>query len=616
MLRLLAAALAVCLARPAPGIINLRFTPADLVRLSGQIFLLQVSAPVDGRLRARVVETLKGDAPAGKTLVLDASEAEQLREADVAAAFAGRRTAAGVLLFGKRRRRRSPDTPAGLVQVGLTWFAVYRDGEDLYLDRDERDFVSVWAGSAEMLAEAVRYVRSDPAASFPVTSSIRWGGDLRLGRLGGPASGCLAADLGEPVGRCVLVLSDRGDRVYRAGSDGAPPADVTEQAGLATASRRAVLADMDGDGRVDLASWDGAALDLALRKDDGGLAAPARAAAVPDCRSLAAVDAGDRGAGLVVGTAKEPLLLVREGEAFVLRPLTGRAADGGAPDLGPGGRCVVADVDGDGRCDVLQLFARGMRRYAGQGGGRFKPPAAVEVPLVADPSAAVCGDYDTDGRLDLVVAGRTGFVLLVRGAGGGWRNVTRATGELDFHGNAGRPRILDACPCDINNDGRQGLAFFYPEVNPMVFFNRGFACFGLARELNLSKDSGSLELAGARALAGGQSAGTMLDFSGDTAPDLVAVTPAGDVWVLVGKGEEDARPGLTVSLAPAARGPVTVSVAADGRHTGMYVVRPGRPVCVGRERPGPVRLEWTDASGRVTTQEVTVGVGSRFEIGP
>ena len=44
----------------ALGVINPRFTPADLVRSSAQILLLEVSAPSQGALAARVVETLKG----------------------------------------------------------------------------------------------------------------------------------------------------------------------------------------------------------------------------------------------------------------------------------------------------------------------------------------------------------------------------------------------------------------------------------------------------------------------------------------------------------------------------------------------------------------------------
>ena len=202
------------------------------------------------------------------------------------------------------------------------------------------------------------------------------------------------------------------------------------------------------------------------------------------------------------------------------------------------------------------------------------------VPLVKSPCAAVCGDYDADGRLDVVVAGEDGLALLRRARDARWDNCTHVTGELAYHGNANRPRIVGAAPCDINNDGRQGVAFFYPQRNPLVFFNRGFACFGLARELELS-GSGSVapepldpfapppepKLKGAEALQHGQAAGTVLDLNGDGIADLLAVASGGEVWALFGKAEDRQPLGLTLALPPTARGPATISVSNDRRRS-------------------------------------------------
>ena len=49
--------------------------------------------------------------------------------------------------------------------------------------------------------------------------------------------------------------------------------------------------------------------------------------------------------------------------------------------------------------------------------------------------------------------------------------------------NLNAPQIVSITPWDINADGRQGVALFYAGIAPKCFFNRGFGCFGLAREL-------------------------------------------------------------------------------------------------------------------------------------
>jgi hypothetical protein len=605
---------------PALAIINPRFTPADLVRSSSQIVLLEVSAPKDKVLTARVVEILKGAPLPQKKLKLELSDDSEVAEDNVAQLFGPRRTASAILALAPTDKK-ARDVPAGAVQIDTQWFAVLRQRGKWYLDKDRRDLFAVWAGSARMLAEATRYVLAEPSASFPVRSEMTWGSDLRLGKLSGPANGCIVSDLGEPIGLCAIMLSDGGDRVYRAASKGQPPADITRQLKLATSSKVAAPGDFDGDGRVDLASWNGKALKLARQAPDGTFAVRSLKAGLPECLSLDALTIStETGAGLLAGTRRGPVALVPDGRgSFAARALAGGAEQEAIRDLGPGGSCAAADFNSDGRCDVLQLFTKGTMFYAGEGAGRFKAPLKTMVRLVKRPCAAVCGDYDADGRLDLVVAGEDGLTLLRQAQDGHWDNCTYITGELAYHGNASRPRVVGAAPCDVNNDGRQGVALFYPQRNPMIFFNRGFACFGLARELELS---GSASVAGepldpfapplkpklkaAEALQRGQAGGTVLDLNGDGIQDLLSATPEGDVWVLFGKAEDRRPLGLAVVLPPRAKGPATVSASNERRRIGMHVVRPGIPAYIGLQEPGPIRLEWAGPDGKPRKREVIV----------
>jgi hypothetical protein len=172
------------------------------------------------------------------------------------------------------------------------------------------------------------------------------------------------------------------------------------------------------------------------------------------------------------------------------------------------------------------------------------------------------------------------------------------------------------------------VALFYPDRNPMLFFNRGFACFGLARELELSGMGAAMadgplnpdaqapqpKLKGAEALQAGQAAGTVMDLNGDGIPDLLAVTPQGEVWALFGKAGDREALHLTVALPSRAAGPVTLAVSRDKRRIGMHVLRPGVPATIGIQEPGPVLLEWTGADGKPQKRQVTVERPARIEL--
>jgi len=629
----MAVALATFLA-PALGIINPRFTPADLIRTSSQIILLRVFAPQEKYVEAEVVETLQGEALDEKKLKLDFADAEDLSTDEITDALGGVKAADAVLLLAKRQRQ-GGDTPVGFLQIGTQWFAVYRKQGRLCLDKDKRDMFAIWAGSARMLAKAIRYVQSEPLAKFPVRAEMAWGESLRLGKLAGPAGGCLVADLSQPTGLCAIVLSEAGDRAYRAARKDGKPTDVTAQVRLGTASKAAAIGDFDGDGRVDLISWDGRALRLTAQTAEGAFAAPKECAQLSECLSLDCIDAGGLRPALVAGTSQGPVLLVWDaGGALKVQPLASDKES--LAKLGPGGLCVVADFNGDGRSDVMALFTKGALLYAGEGPGRFKAPESIALPLVDRPCAAVCGDFDADGLLDVIVAGKDGLTLLSRESPDRWSNITYLTGELAYHGNANRPQVTGCAPCDVNTDGRQGMALFYADRKPLLFFNRGFACFGWARELDLDPSSAATDsgagppedilgqpkpasAGGPEDLKQGQTTGVILDLNGDGVPDMLAVgAKEREVWAVFGCRQEDQpRRTCVLILPPVAPGPITVTVRDGSRIAGMYVVRPGIPAFVGRAQAGPMVLGWIGRDGRAVSREVVVpDEGGCFEIKP
>lgn len=584
--------------RPAPGLINPDFTPVDMVQSSARIVSLEVTAPQEGRMTARVLKTLKGKALGERVIHMDATKGEIMRPNEAVAAFAGRERLAAVFFEHEEPGWGEPD---GILRLDTTWFAVrFSDGGLWHLDRDQQDAEAIWAGSALQLERAVQYVLDDRAATFPVAASIRWQKIESLGRLEGPANGMLRADLRAPTGRVALVLSSGGDRLFQVQDEGRTPADVTEQVRLSTASRQAAVGDFSGNGRLDIASWDGKELHLAVQGEDGTFSTRSSGIRLSDARSMAAVDFGVGRSGLLIGQGSgPPLLITPDGtDGFTGNPLPVSGAD-----LGAGGICLAADLDGNGRWDVIQAFSGGLVLYrGGDRPGTFLKPVAIPMRLVGNPRSILAADFDLDGRLDLLIAGEGGVVLLRQEGDLRWVDATQITGELWRHANVGDEGIVAMSAADINADGRPGVTLMLPGANPMVFFNRGFAVFGLAMGLVLA-DS---ELDDAGALTRGQTAGLMADLTGNGAQDLLTVDLDHRLWLVKAGMIEETALWLTLSLPDEATGPRTVTVKVRDRVEGIHLVKPGVPAVIGCRRRGPVDLTWSEPDGSQNTRRVVV----------
>ena len=592
------AAMVLALVAPSTALIDPNTTLVELVSQSRAIWRVRVSRPDDGQLKAEVVDALVGEAPADKALVLDTADAQDLDEEKLASTFGEAAALDGVLLV--RKEKRDGATVASL-QIGSLWLGLTQtDGKGRWtLDADPDNLETVWGASARLLVPAIRYVTSTAGANFPVEAHLTWADEAALGTLTEPATGCVVTPLG------VAVLSTGGDRMIAPGEGGAAPTDVTARLGLATRSKALTAGDFNADGRADLASWDGARVRLAVQKADGTLAAPTDGLPLDGVVSL--VSLGDRLAaaradGLVLLTVKGPGLDL---EAKAL------AAPADAASLGAAGAATAADLDGDGRVDLVQAYEKGLAVYAGAADGTMAAATVVKVPVVESPRAIVCGDYDTDGRLDLMVAGK-GATLLSRDAGGAWRAAIAETGEL---GVAVRPDqaqsvYVDAAPADLNGDGRQSVTLLAPDMAPGLFFNRGFACFGIARQLGESGE----DLESVAALSSGQQAGTMVDLNGDASPDLLAVDSQRRVWAVLSEPDQLRRLELTVALKAPSAAPVTVTAVRGDVALGMWVVRPGRAAVFGVPRAGPVVLTWTGPEGTKNTRTLVVTRPLRAEL--
>lgn len=193
----------------------------------------------------------------------------------------------------------------------------------------------------------------------------------------------------------VFLASDGGDQLYR--WNGKTLEDVTSKLALKSKSSVFAWGDFNGDGRLDLASWDGKELTIHSQKADGTFSTAAVRlgdALKNGCLSLSVLGVGQSGKpGLLVGTKASPLILTfkPDGSAESKPLVTGNLP---AKDLGEAGRCFVADFDGDSFPDVVQTFAHGGLFYKGKAGGTFAPPVNNEVGFGKAPYGACLGDYD------------------------------------------------------------------------------------------------------------------------------------------------------------------------------------------------------------------------------
>jgi len=613
-------ALAACLAAcgPAGALINPEYTPVDLVRQSEVILRLELSPPdAKGALGVQVVEALEGQAPANLALVADLRE--KLVKDALARAFAGGKKAVPALLFlgdhsaakGEAAAAAGPAQTVGVLHLRIEragdvsrWLGVYKGaGGSFAVGTDPLDMKAVWAGSNGQLLRAVRYIRSDYRADMPVTAGVAWGGEARLGTVEGAVGGARAIDpdgSGKPL---LFIAAAGGDRLY-APQPGRKLADVTAQRKLTTRSRHFAWGDFDGDGRADLASSDGKTLSVARGRADGTFAAPAVVGGFGLAPIGLCVAPAEGRAALLVSTPAEPLLVTMGQAGKPARVPLPKPAGGYTP-LGEAGPCVVADFDGDGRADVLQPAAKGTLLYRPTAGGAYAAGVAVAAGLGVRPSEVAVGDFDADGLLDCLLTCRKSCGILHNLGGGRFRETLDEAGEVVYNtqGLADGSALLD-----LNNDGRLDMVLTRHNTPLQLYFNRGFACFGYAVDLELKRS----DLACARSVDRGQQAAPAADFDGDGAEDLAVVAANGEAWVLFRDAAGGAALGLTVSLPAGAPGPAVVSAADRKRSLGARLLTPGGSVVFGKVGKGPLDVTWRLSGGKPQRRRVLVIKPTRF----
>ena len=616
----------LALAAPAQGLINPNFTPIHLTQQSERILVLTFEGVDDDDIViARASETIKGEHD-GETLRIDAGAAIAAgqREAFVNAVERGQGKA---LLFvgefepggfegGEMHIDADGPDAIGFLHIdGLPaaqWLVLENwpdgDGDIWDMVQSEAFLLATFNGGTDMLRRMLDYILTDPEADVPIDAQARWADEaMSLGSVDGnvhAAQGVFLNRDGESLAEDLFVASDAGDRVFR--FDGTTMQDVTDALGLTSRSTHHAWADFTGNGKLDLASFDGEAITLHAHGDNGTFEAHALELgdALDDgVLSLDAIDTGDT-AGLVIGTRTLPRLVSFDGQTATARPLVDDANDASFSD-DPGG-LLVADFDGDGHVDVLQLGARESLLYKGTGLGQFAAPEMAYVATGGGPHGAALGDLDQNGHLDIFVASDRRHLHWQNDGNMEFVERMMLSGEVSYKWTGeGRTAHI----ADLANDGRDDLMIHYDAARvPYILFNRGYRSF--AHSLTLDMDDHPQ----LNAATQGQQAVTLGDFNGNGHNDFAAVLRDGAVWVLPQAADS---PGLAVraSLPAGEAGPVNVRAWRFDRDLGVRQVKPGQPAFIGARHPGPLRLQWQHPGGEVREAEVIIEGGPmRFEL--
>ena len=243
-----------------------------------------------------------------------------------------------------------------------------------------------------------------------------------------------------------------------AGGFSAAPGSPVE---VGRAPSSVVAADLNGDGRPDLAVANDTSKDVSVLLGDGagGFSAapgsPVRVAGYPHGVTAADLN-GDRKVDLAVPAYKNVItILLGDGSGRFA------AAPGSPIAVGSGPSVAVADFNGDGKPDLAVADSKKVSILLGNGDGRFGAARTVLAATGPDRGFVGVADFNRDGKPDLAVTrvasdGDAILVSVLLGNGaGGFRRAGSAIGT-GMGANTGAATIGAAS--DLNGDHKSDLA--------------------------------------------------------------------------------------------------------------------------------------------------------------